>query len=140
MTDCATKPMMREPPGEPSVATSLSFSSKISVGVMDERGRLPGCTRFATAPFASSGAKEKSVSWLFRMNPATMSREPNARSTLVVNETALPRESTTERWLVEASSGDALSARSSSSEPGGTPGTASPIARSGPIKRARWPK
>ena len=97
MTDCVTKPMMRGPPGEPREATRWPASSKISVGVMDERGRLPGCTRFATGPCASVGAKEKSVSWLFKRNPAAMRREPKGRSTLVVNETALPRESMTER-------------------------------------------
>ncbi|MNL58389.1 hypothetical protein D3C87_1820190 [compost metagenome] len=45
------------------------WRSKIKVGAMDERGRLPGSTRLATfCPF-SSGMNEKSVIWLLSRKP-----------------------------------------------------------------------
>ncbi|MNI51159.1 hypothetical protein D3C85_1458830 [compost metagenome] len=70
MVDLATYSMICEPPGEPTVArNSPLWRSKIRVGAMDERGRLPGSTRLATfCPF-SSGMNEKSVISLLSMKP-----------------------------------------------------------------------
>ncbi len=64
-------------------------------GAMDERGRLPGATAFATGRPSSTGRNEKSVSWLFRKNPPTARPEPNSDSTVVVIETTSPPASTT---------------------------------------------
>ena len=57
---------------------------------MDDRGRLPPCTRLATKAPPSSGTKEKSVSSLFSMKPLTMICEPKTNSMVVVIDTALP--------------------------------------------------
>ena len=70
---------------------------------MELRGRLPGPTRLATGLPSISGSKEKSVSSLFSKNPATMMREPKPLSMVVVMETMLPSESTTDRCEVPCS-------------------------------------
>ncbi|MNT75905.1 hypothetical protein D3C72_2148510 [compost metagenome] len=68
---------------------------------MEERGRLPGCTRLAMGwPCASVGAKLKSVSSLFSKKPLTICRAPNWSSMVVVMATALPKASTMLMWLV----------------------------------------
>ena len=74
------------------------------VGAIEERGRLPGSTRLATAASAGPGSKAKSVSWLLRMKPSTMSREPNAFSTDVVIEAMLPSASTMTMCEVDGTS------------------------------------
>ena len=63
----AVKWMIAAPPGEPTLASSRPLSaSNTSVGLMLERGRLPGSTRLATGlPWTSRGSKAKSVSSLF---------------------------------------------------------------------------
>ena len=91
------------------------------VGAIEERGRLPGSTRFATALPSFSGAKEKSVSWLFRMKPPTIWREPKAFSTDVVIESTLPSPSTMTKWLVAGMSNALPSSRSSALSQGGSP-------------------
>ncbi len=91
--------MMSAPPGLPPLMTSWpEFLSNTSVGAMDERGRLPGCTRLATGlPSASAGAKLKSVSSLLSKKPpalpvppSVIRREPNWSSIVVVMAMALP--------------------------------------------------
>ena len=65
--------------------------SNTSVGAIVLRGRLPGWIRLGTgAPSGPAGSAEKSVSWLLRMKPSTMWNEPNADSTVVVSDAALP--------------------------------------------------
>ena len=72
------------------------ITEKTITGVIDERGRLPGATAFATGrPEASTGRNEKSVSWLLRKKPPTARPEPNSDSTDVVIETTSPSASTT---------------------------------------------
>ena len=92
--------MMREPPADPSTAAGAPSAQNTMVGDMDDRGRLPGATAFATGRPPISGRNEKSVSWLFSTIPRTTMRDPNASSTVVVSATALPAPSTIERWLV----------------------------------------
>src|SRR6266851_2475574 len=93
---------------------------------MAESGRLPPAMRFATFRPCSSGTNEKSVSSLLSRKPRTMIREPKAFSIVVVMASALPARSMIEMWLVEGSSGAALSPRSSARLPGGSPGGAGP--------------
>ncbi|MPN38173.1 hypothetical protein SDC9_185697 [bioreactor metagenome] len=85
--------MMAPPPGDPVAITSSPGLSPLntSVGAMVLRGRLPGATRLAMGvPLASTGAAEKSVSWLVSRKPSTMWNEPMLDSTVVVIDTALP--------------------------------------------------
>ncbi|CAM3493069.1 hypothetical protein CUTA107171_28220 [Cupriavidus taiwanensis] len=99
--------MICEPPGEPTVATSWPLSrSNTSVGAIDERGRLPGCTRLATGLPFSLGTKEKSVSWLLSMKPRTIRCEPKYDSIVVVIEMAPPRSSTATICEVEMRGGE----------------------------------
>ena len=71
------------------------------VGAIDERGRLPGSTRFATGAPSTSGANEKSVSSLLSRKPPSVSRWlPNAHSIDDVIATALPAPSTIEMCVV----------------------------------------
>ena len=59
--------MMSAPPGLPALMRGSPLcASNASVGAMDERGRLPGCTRLATFIPFFSGAKVKSVISLLR--------------------------------------------------------------------------
>ena len=75
------------------------------VGAIDERGRLPASTRFATGLPSSTGANEKSVSSLLSRNPpSVISRLPNASSIVVVIATALPSPSTIEMCDVDGNS------------------------------------
>ena len=75
---------------------------------MEERGLLPGSTRFAMGkPLTSFGAKLKSVNSLFNKKPPTLPRseltinlEPKLASMVVVMATARPWASTTLMWLV----------------------------------------
>ena len=57
--------MMAEPRGAQAHLELAALLVKHQQGDMEERGRLPGSTRFATGrPAASTEVKEKSVSWL----------------------------------------------------------------------------
>src|SRR3954471_10789428 len=76
------------------------------VGTIDERGRLPGATALATGrPCASTGEKEKSVSWLLRKKPSTMRPVPKIDSTVVVIETTFPAASRIMKCEVPVGSG-----------------------------------
>ena len=98
---CATWPMMRNPPAEPSTAAGSPSAPKTMVGDIEERGRLPGATRFATGRPSTSGRKEKSVSSLFEQHSrAPSSRAPKTSSMVVVIATTLPAASMIDRWLV----------------------------------------
>src|ERR1700680_4892766 len=68
-------------------------------GAIEERGRLPPCTAFATGWPPSVGRNEKSVSWLFSTKPAAVRPEPKIDSTVVVMDTTSPSASTTTKWL-----------------------------------------
>jgi hypothetical protein len=61
--------MIIEPPGEP-IARYGAPSSSTMVGLIDERGRLPGAGRFGSGtPGPWVGVKLKSVNSLFSRNP-----------------------------------------------------------------------
>src|SRR5512135_2683695 len=99
--------MICDPPGEPTAATNLPEDfSNTRVGAIELRGRLPGCTRFATGNPSDRGVNEKSVSWLFNRKPRTITREPNTSSIVVVIDSALPKRSTTEMCEVEVFAGE----------------------------------
>ena len=68
MIVCSTVVMIVAPPGEPSASHGRPSASRI-VGLIDERGRLPGPGRFGSGTPAWSGTKLKSVSSLFSRNP-----------------------------------------------------------------------
>lgn len=106
-------------------------------GDIELRGRLPGSTRLATgAPLSSTGAKEKSVSSLLsrKPKPGTITPLPNEDSTVVVIDSALPKRSMMETWLVPLSF--ARTCAPAAAAPGGSPGVAAPMSRS-PISAAR---
>src|SRR3954447_2220581 len=92
--------MIDEPPGEPSTCFSLLSLSKMMVGDIELRGRLPGSTRLATGCSGVPAEKEKSVSSLLSRKPRTIRPDPKLLSIVVVIETALPDLSTIEIWLV----------------------------------------
>ena len=91
------------PPGEPRLSTGFPSLSTM-VGAIEERGRLPGSTRFATGTPSRWERKEKSVSSLLSRKPRAISREPKPASIVVVIETTSPASSTIDRWLVPGSS------------------------------------
>lgn len=97
------------PPGEPVAITKSPFEPSAAtlntmVGAIELRGRLPGCTRFATsAPLLSVGEAEKSVNWLLSRKPCVMWNEPMLDSTVVVALSTLPSPSTIVNWLVPCS-------------------------------------
>src|SRR5436190_24222858 len=77
------------------------------VGLMLERGRLPGATALASAPInpkklATPGCTEKSSIWLFMTTtvPGTTTLEPKQVLTVAVHATQLPSSSATEKWVV----------------------------------------
>ena len=84
-------------------------------------------------PSSPTGSAAKSVSWLFRMNPSTMWKEPKADSTVVVSEAALPYSSITLIWLVPPSGMGAAVAGGAPN----SPGFAVPMLRSTEISAAR---
>ncbi len=127
---CATCPMMREPPAEPTTATGDPSAPNTMVGDMEERGRFPGATAFATGRPPIPGRKEKSVSWLFNTIPPTTIREPKTSSTVVVSETAFPAPSTMEMWLVPFSGCGGWLAGGVEGPQGGLPGRKGATARS----------
>ena len=60
-------------PAEPIAPANRPSRVSRIVGVIDERGRLPGATALATGrPCASTGLNEKSVIWLLRKKPSTI--------------------------------------------------------------------
>src|SRR5688572_17941239 len=95
---------MDEPPGEPSAATGRRAASSTMTGAIEERGRLPPATAFATGAPSTTGRYEKSVSWLSSTNPPTARPEPNSDSTVVVIETMFPSPSITTKWDVPLAS------------------------------------
>src|SRR5205823_11349270 len=110
----------------------LVFLSNTMVGDIALRGRLPASTRLAIGPLASRESNEKSVSWLLRMKPSTIWREPNASSTLVVIDRPAPYWSTATMCEVEWASIELSRPQFQAvSTPGGWPAGAVPIERSG---------
>ena len=87
--------MIIEPPGEPIARTGTPSSSTM-VGLIDERGRLPGAGRFGSGtPGPWVGVKLKSVSSLFNKNPrsGTTMPDPPVCSIVSVYETTFPHRS-----------------------------------------------
>src|SRR5205085_11199756 len=92
--DLATKARMALPPAEPIAPPKRPSGWIRIIGVIDERGRLPGATALAAGrPSASRGEKEKSVIWLLRKKPSTIRPDPKMLSTVVVIDTTLPAAS-----------------------------------------------
>ena len=60
--------MMVAPPGEPMASTGRPSRNTI-VGLIEERGRLPGAGRLGSGTPANSGTGLKSVSSLLSRNP-----------------------------------------------------------------------
>ena len=81
------------------------------VGLIDERGRLPGSNRLAIGTPSLWVLNEKSVNSLFSRNPLVINREPNPFSIVVVIDSTLPYWSTIEICEVEGSSSDTSSAQ-----------------------------
>ncbi len=99
------------------------------------RGRLPASTRLAAGrPAASTGEKEKSVSWLLSTKPSTIRPEPKMLSTEVVIEATFPCRSTTTKCEVPPAS--RVPSRPTAGAPGGSPGAGTRPAFS-PISLAR---
>src|SRR6476469_10398065 len=94
--------MIVAPPGEPRASHGRSSLSTM-VGLIDERGRLPGPGRFGSGTPGVSGAKLKSVSSLLSRNPqpGTVMPDPPVCSIVRVYDTALPHLSVTTRWDVD---------------------------------------
>src|ERR1700751_48501 len=112
--------MIALPPAEPIAPANLPFRSSRIEGTIDDRGRLPGATAFATGrPWSSVGLNEKSVSWLLRKKPSTIRPVPKMVSTVVVIETTLPFASRTMRWVVPV--GSIVASAPAGRAPGGTP-------------------
>ena len=129
--------MMRDPPGDPRVSTSLPSASNTRVGDWLERGRLPGAARLITGRPSSRARKEKSVSSLFNMKPLTMSREPKAPPIELVIATALPLASMTPIWVVEGASPSSTGPIPQAPRRATVPGLALPMARAREIRAER---
>ena len=115
-------------PGLMTRAQSDAHVARIS-GAIDERGRLPPCTRLATGTPSTAGTNEKSVSWLLSRKPCTICFEPKTFSIVTVMATALRAASTVETCVVDGSS-MALSRPVAGSAPcllGGSPGVAGTV-------------
>ncbi len=130
---------MAEPPGEPTAATNAPSALRSTIaGDIEDRGRLPPATAFATGrPAASTAVNEKSVSWLFRKNPPTARPEPNSDSTEVVIEITSPWSSTMTKWLVPGTSSVASNPERVITAPGGVPASGVPATARSPISCAR---
>jgi hypothetical protein len=122
--------MMRGPPGLP--VTMKIFPSRVrTVGVMLDRGRLPGAIalapRSSTRPYTlgSPGAFEKSSISLLRTIPVpgTVMPEPKGVLMVMVRATALPAASQVERWVVPESSARSPGAWTSRARPPGPAGS-----------------
>src|SRR5262245_20464851 len=99
--------MMNGPPLAPVTIDGLPFVPKTIVGVIADNIRLPGAIAFASPCtssywFGDSGFAAKSSISLFRRKPApvTVAADPNPELIVVVNATALPAASTTEKCVV----------------------------------------
>src|SRR6478735_864960 len=105
VSTCVTVVMMVAPPGDPRASTGRPCSVTI-VGLIDERGRLPGPGRFGSGTPAVSGTKLKSVSSLLSRNPqpGTVIAEPPVCSMVSVYAATLPQRSATVRCVVPWSS------------------------------------
>src|SRR5215213_615737 len=97
--------MIVAPPGDPSASTGRKPFVTI-VGLIDERGRLPGPGRFGSGTPAVLGTKLKSVSSLFsrKPRPGTVIPDPPVCSMVRVYATTLPQRSATVRCVVPCSS------------------------------------
>src|SRR5215207_5906378 len=73
---CRTVVMIMDPPGEPSARTG-SPPSRTIVGLIDERGRLPGAGRLGSGAVPCVGVKLKSVNSLFSRNPRLGTTTPD---------------------------------------------------------------
>ena len=101
----STMPMMRLPPGEPTIMTRSPDSTK--VGVIEESMRLAGAMALASAPtrpkpLGASGLIEKSSISLLRNRPvpAIMRPQPKRKFSVMVAATRLPSRSSTEKCVV----------------------------------------
>jgi hypothetical protein len=96
----ATEAMMLLPPIEPVTNTNRPSASVTMDGDIDERGALRGATALATGLPSMKGSKAKSVSWLLSQKPPAMRCAPYSDSMVAVSATALPCESTIDKWVV----------------------------------------
>uniref|UniRef100_A0A7C9CLV6 Uncharacterized protein n=1 Tax=Opuntia streptacantha TaxID=393608 RepID=A0A7C9CLV6_OPUST len=93
------------PPLPPMTPANL-LSFRTMMGVMEDRGRFPGCMKFAGAGGSCSGlfsvGVEKSSISLLRTIPveADSTPAPNTEFTVVVIDTAFLSASTMQKWLV----------------------------------------
>src|SRR5271155_3786681 len=116
MMSLATVVMMVEPPGEPRTRRRLPRRYQwlrvvMMVGVMAESGRLPGAMELAELwmrpnMLGTPIFEVKSSISLFMRKPRPSMRTPEPKPPLrvVVLETALPSESTMEKWVVSVDS------------------------------------
>src|SRR5262245_47468870 len=97
-TTCETVEGMVSPPGDPSTAATC-FPATMMVGVIELAMRLLGASAFT--PLG-----EKPPMAFDRMTPVsgTATHAPNAADNVVVQETALPCASTTEKCVVSLDS------------------------------------
>ncbi len=136
---------MELPPGEPVAITNAPVSSTTMVGDMDERGRLPASTRLAAwRPWASTGARAKSVSSLLSIMPPAIRPDPKGASTVAVMETTSPAASTITKWVVPGASAVVSRPTLSGAGPAGSNAQGSPavtVSRAAPwasMSAARW--
>src|SRR6478672_1549582 len=94
--------MIVAPPGDPTARKGVPWSSRM-VGLIEDRGRLPGPGRFGSGTPAVNGLKLKSVSSLLsrKPQPGTVMPDPPVCSIVRVYDTALPHLSVTTRWDVD---------------------------------------
>src|SRR6476469_3800076 len=94
--------MIVAPPGEPTVIHGRS-SLSTTVGLIEDRGRLPGPGRFGSGTPLVSGTKSKSVSSLLSRNPqpGTVIPEPPVCSIVSVYDATSPHLSAVTRWVVD---------------------------------------
>src|SRR3954452_20748009 len=117
--------MMVAPPGEPRASHGRPWLVT-TVGLIDERGRLPGPGRFGSGTPAVTGTKLKSVSSLLsrKPQPGTVMPEPPVCSMVRVYDATSPQRSATVRCVVPWSSRTALvrpAAPAHAYEPSGEP-------------------
>src|SRR5262245_1708523 len=128
--------MIFGPPAAPAVNTGLPEESKTIVGLMLDKGRLPGAIELFSAPtslnaFGTPGMTAKSSISLFKTTPVpgTMIFEPNDVFIVAVIATQLPCESAAAMWVV-------CRPNTSCFQLGGQPGAATSIACCGLIRAA----
>ena len=116
---CSVPVMISGPPDPP--ATAATWPPRVTmVGDMLLSGRLPGAMALASEPirpktFGTPGCAEKSSIVSLRMMPVSPATtiEPNVVLMLVVQATALPAASTTDRCDVPSSALERVTRRSS---------------------------